>query len=162
MSADRRLQDQAQLLAFPLAEPIRIGGNYTAALLDGDLVHVSGQIPRVGDKIAVVGAAGADATFEQACRAAQISTLRALVLVKHACGTLEAVQRIPRMTVFIRSAPTFTQHSEVADAASNLLQSVLGPCAAHSRTSVGVLQLPKGATVEIDFTFRVRQAAHGA
>jgi len=59
------------------------------------------------------------------------------------------------MGVFVRSAPTFTQQSEVADAASDLLAAVLGPIGVHSRTSVGVLQLPKGAAVEIEFIFKV-------
>lgn len=63
---------------------------------------------------------------------------------------------LPRMSVFVRSAATFTQHSEVADVASNLLVTVLGLQASqHARTSVGVAQLPKGATVELDFIFRV-------
>lgn len=155
MSSEQHFIDAAQALGFPAADPIKIGGNYTPALLDGDFVYVSGQIPRIGDAIAVVGAAGAEVSFEQACHAARISTLRALALVRQAVGTLEAVQSVPRVTVFIRSAPDFTLHSEVADAASNLLVAVLGPRAAHSRTSVGVYQLPKGATVELDFIFRV-------
>lgn len=155
MSADHRLEIQARSLGFPLSSPIKSGGNYMPALRDGDLVYVSGQIPRVGDSIAVVGAVGAEVTFERACLAAQLSTLRALVLVQQVCGSLEAVVRIPRMSVFIRCAPTFSQHSEVADAASNLLAEVLGAKSAHSRTSVGVAQLPKGATVEVDYVFKV-------
>lgn len=156
MTADQRFEAQAALLGFPLAAPIKVGGHYTPAYRDGPLIYVSGQIPRVGDTVAVVGAVGEDATFEQACQGAQISTLRALSLVKQVCGSLAAVVGVPRMSVFIRSAPGFTQHSEVADAASDLLVAVLGPDAAlHSRTSVGVAQLPKGATVELDFIFRV-------
>lgn len=156
MTADHRFEAQAAALGFPLASPIKIGGHYTPAYRDGPLVYVSGQIPRVGDVIAVVGAVGEEASFDQACLGAQISTLRALALVKQVCGSLDAVEGVPRMSVFIRSAPSFTQHSEVADAASNLLVTILGPQAAqHARTSVGVAQLPKGATVELDFIFRV-------
>ena len=47
-SADRRLEEQAQLLGFALSEPIKIGGQYTPVLRDGDSLYVSGQIPRVG------------------------------------------------------------------------------------------------------------------
>jgi enamine deaminase RidA (YjgF/YER057c/UK114 family) len=61
-----------------------------------------------------------------------------------------------------RSAPELTQHSEVADAASNLLVAVLGPRSPHSRTSVGVAQLPKGAAVELDFIFKVGGHPSGA
>jgi enamine deaminase RidA (YjgF/YER057c/UK114 family) len=38
----------------------------------------------------------------------------------------------------------------VADAASEVLYKILGVVGAHTRTSVGVFQLPKNATVEID------------
>ena len=38
----------------------------------------------------------------------------------------------------------------MADGASEILYQVLGPSGAHTRTSVGVLQLPKNATVELD------------
>jgi hypothetical protein len=54
------------------------------------------------------------------------------------------------VTVYVQSAATFTQQSEVADAASAVLHAVLGPAGAHARTSVGVFQLPKNATVELD------------
>jgi len=50
----------------------------------------------------------------------------------------------------VRSAPNFNQQSEVADGASDVLVRVLGPSGVHTRTSVGVLQLPKGAAVELD------------
>jgi enamine deaminase RidA (YjgF/YER057c/UK114 family) len=155
MTADTRFQQHATTLGFAHNAPIKIGGNYTPALRDGNLVYVSGQIPRIGDSVVVVGAVGTDVSFEQACYGAQISTLRALASVKQLCGSLDAVVSIPRMSVFIRSAPTFTLHSEVADAASNLLGSVLESCASHTRTSVGVAQLPKGAAVELDFVFKV-------
>lgn len=157
MSSDLHLEAQAHALGFPLSAPIKIGGSYTPALREGDLIYVSGQIPRIGESIAVVGAVGAEASLEQACFAAQISTLRALALVRQVCGSLDHVRSVPRMSVFIRSTLTFTQHSEVADAASDVLSAVLGPNSAHARTSVGVLQLPKGATVELDFVFKVSE-----
>jgi enamine deaminase RidA (YjgF/YER057c/UK114 family) len=54
------------------------------------------------------------------------------------------------MTVYTQSAADFTQQSEVADAASELLHAVLGEPGRHTRTSVGVFQLPKNASVELD------------
>lgn len=57
--------------------------------------------------------------------------------------------------MYVRSAAGFTQQSEVADGASDLIAQVLGPVGAHTRTSVGVWQLPKGAAVEVDLIARV-------
>ena len=41
-------------------------------------------------------------------------------------------------------------HSKVSDGASDVLFRVLGEAGRHTRSSVGVAQLPKGATVELD------------
>ena len=60
------------------------------------------------------------------------------------------------MTVYVQCAADFTGQSEVADGASELLYRILGPAGAHTRTSVGVFQLPKNATVEIDLVASVR------
>ena len=90
------------------------------------------------------------AALAQARVAASICVMRALALLKRSLGSLDAIARIMRVTVYVQSAPAFTQQSEVADAASDLLVEVLGPAGAHTRTSVGVLQLPKSASVEID------------
>jgi enamine deaminase RidA (YjgF/YER057c/UK114 family) len=153
MNRDDALAAAAQACGFPLDDALRIGGHYEPLLRDGPQVHISGQIPRVGERIACTGAAGAEVTLEQARAAAVICTLRALRLLQREVG-LNAVQQLQRLTVYVRSAPNFTQHSEVADAASDLLLRVLGDAGRHTRTSVGVLQLPKGATVELDLSAR--------
>ena len=154
-SADQRFQQQAAALGYSFDGPIKKGGNYAPVIRDGSLVYVSGQVPRVGDDIIVIGAVGADVSLEQARLAARIDAMRGLALVGREVGGLDKIVAVPRMWVFVRSAPSFTQQSEVADAASDLLAAVLGPISVHSRTSVGVMQLPKGAAVEIEFIFKV-------
>lgn len=42
----------------------------------------------------------------------------------------------------------FTHHSEVVDGNSERLYTILDSAGTHTRTSVGVLQPPKNATVE--------------
>jgi enamine deaminase RidA (YjgF/YER057c/UK114 family) len=155
MSADQRFQQQAADLGYSFDGEIKVGGNYSPVVRDGELIYVSGQIPGVGDQVVVVGAAGTDVSLDKARTAARVSTMRALALVGRLVGGLGNVVAVPRITVFVRSGPSFTQQSEVADAASDLLAAVLGPVGVHTRTSVGVAQLPKGATVEIDFVFKV-------
>jgi enamine deaminase RidA (YjgF/YER057c/UK114 family) len=155
MTPDQRFLQIATRLGFEPAAEIKIGGNYTALLRCDDDVFVSGQIPRIGEQIAVVGAVGTEVSLAEAQRAAQISAVRALALLQRELGSLERVRQILRVTVYVRSAADFTHHSEVADGASNLLHEVLGAAGRHTRNSVGVLQLPKGAAVEIDLQARV-------
>ena len=158
MSRDARFEEQAQALGYRFDGEIKIGGNYVPLVRDGHHIYLSGQIPRVGDTVVVTGAAGAGAgaSLADAQKAAKVCAMRALALLQRAWGSLDAVQSILRITVYVQSAPTFTQQSEVADGASEVLFAVLGDAGAHTRTSVGVLQLPKNATVEVDLIASVR------
>lgn len=146
----RRLAGIAAGLGMDIDGPIVIGGRYEPALAHGGQLFVSGQVPRIGDTVVVTGRAGEAASLEDARRAARICAVRALALAHRAAGGLERVARVLKLTVYVQSAPGFTQQSEVADAASDLLCEVLGDAGRATRTSVGVAQLPKDATVELD------------
>lgn len=151
--------DAAEAIArahqFNLREMPQVGGNYLPVMVIGRTAHVSGQVPRIGSTVVVTGRVGDTVSLDEAQRAARICTLRVLAILEQACG-LERVERVLRLNVFVQSAPDFTQQSEVADAASNLLAQVFGPAGAHARTSVGVMQLPKNASVELDMTVALR------
>ncbi|WP_333905631.1 RidA family protein [Delftia acidovorans] len=155
MTADERFAQAALELGHRFDGEIKIGGNYSPVVRDGQQLFVSGQIPRVGDEVLYVGTVGAGIDLASAKTAAAICAMRALAFVQRAAGSLDAVRAVARITVYVRSAPDFTQQSEVADGASDLIARVLGPVGAHTRTSVGVLQLPKGAAVELDLIARV-------
>ena len=149
-SRDQLFNQQASALGYSFDGEIKIGGNYMPLLQYGKHIYISGQIPRVGNEVVVTGAAGSDVTLLDAQKAAKISVMRALALLQKHLGTLDAVKSVLRITVYVQSASTFTQQSEVADGASEVLYAVFGIDGVHTRTSVGVLQLPKNATVEID------------
>ena len=129
---------------------MRIGGNYVPAVRNGDEVYVSGQIPRIDNTVMVVGRVGAETSMEQARHGAQICTLRALAILEQMLGDLQRIKRILRINVYVQSAADFTQQSEVADGASEVLYSIFADAGVHTRTSVGVYQLPKNASVEVD------------
>ncbi|GJG94109.1 RidA family protein [Cupriavidus pauculus] len=156
MTRDDKLRQIATEFGFDPDEEIKIGGKYTPILVDGNVAYIAGQIPRVGDTVRFVGIVGESISLDEGRRAAATSTLRALSLIRKHCGSLDAIQAVPRITVYVRSASDFTMQSEVADGASDVLYSVLGEVGIHTRTSVGVMQLPKGASVEVDFIFSVR------
>lgn len=149
-AVDNEFEKQAQALGFDINGEIKIGGHYASVIQHGHEVYVSGQIPRVGDKVVVTGAAGESVTLEQAEFAAQICVMRALTLLRNQLGSLSKIKQVLRITVYVNSAHNFTQQSEVSDGASDILFRVLGEAGRHTRTSVGVAQLPKGATVELD------------
>jgi enamine deaminase RidA (YjgF/YER057c/UK114 family) len=152
------LQQHAQAEGLDIAAELRLGGRYTPVVVHGGVAYVSGQVPRVGQDVVVQGHAGREATLAQAQRAARIGALRGLIILHQQLGGLDAVLQVLRVSVFVQSAPGFSQQSEVADAASDLIVAVLGPAGVHSRTSVGVAQLPKNATVEVELTVAVDSA----
>ncbi|MFV3414776.1 RidA family protein [Pseudomonas nitroreducens] len=137
-------------LGYDFSGEIKIGGNYVPFLIEGNQVHLSGQIPRVGDEVVVTGRAGSEVSLTDARRAAQVCVMRALALLRQALGDLDRVRKVLQLNIFVQSAEHFTQQSEVADGASAVLYEVLGAAGVHTRTSVGVYQLPKNATVELN------------
>ncbi|MDH1292992.1 RidA family protein [Comamonas terrigena] len=157
---DQRLAQAAQALDCPMDVEIAPGGSYRPVVRDERMLYVSGQLPRLNGAMASLGPvapasaapAAGTATLEQARRAARISALRSLLLVQRTLGSLEPVQRICRMTVYVHCTSDFTQHSEVADGASELLVEVLGDIGLPARSAIGVAQLPKNASVEVELT----------
>lgn len=150
MSADLRFQEAASVLGYSFDGELKLGGNYVPLVRDGSTIYVSGQVPRVGDVLVVTGRVGTEITLAQAQMAARICALRALALLRRELGSLDKVRQLLRVSVYVQSAADFTQQSEVADAASELMQAVLGAVGRHTRTSVGVYQLPKNVSVELD------------
>lgn len=156
MSRDQALTQAAQQLGYDFDGEIKAGGNYQPLMRDGNTVYVSGQVPRVKDTVVVTGRVGTEVDLARAQHAAKICAMRALVLLQRSLGSLDAVKQILRLNVFTQCAENFTQLSEVADGASELLVQVLGPAGTHVRTSVGVYALPKNASVELDLTVAVQ------
>jgi enamine deaminase RidA (YjgF/YER057c/UK114 family) len=160
MSSTReaKFQAVAAQLGHSFEGEIKIGGNYTSVVRHGDQAFVSGQIPRVGSTVMVMGRVGSQTSLAQAQTASKICAMRALVLLRQELGSLDAITKILRMTVYVQAAEDFTQLSEVGDAASEVLYAVLGEAGVHTRTSIGVFQLPKNASVELDLIAAVNSS----
>ena len=135
-----------------------IGGNYVSAIEHHGLVYVSGQVPRIGSTVVVTGRVGEVVSLAQAQAGAEVCALRVLAILEQHCG-LERIAQVLKLNVYTQCTADFTQLSEVADAASRLMAAVLGQSGPHTRTSVGVYQLPKNATVELDAVVALRDPA---
>ena len=143
-------------LGYDFSGEIKIGGKYTSLIEHNGLVFISGQIPRVGDTVQVCGKVGLDVDLSHAQLAASISTMRALAILKQHYATLNVIEKVLQMNVFVHSTSDFTQQSEVSDGASDILYEILGQeTGQHTRTSVSVYQLPKNAAVEINFVIAI-------
>lgn len=120
----------------------------------GDLIFVSGQLPRSGGDIVARGLVGSECTAEFAREAAAVCAEACLDLVRRAApGETFAVAKI---TGFVATASGFTQLGQVIDGASEKIIQQLGEIAGrHARSAVGVAGLPHGASVEVEMIARV-------
>ena len=142
--------ENLQRLGLELPEVPEPVGTYVPAMRAGRLVFTAGQIPLKGDMLVAVGSVPTEASVEQAEAAARQCTLNALAAVRSVAGSLDVVARVVRMNVYVQSAEGFAEQSEVANAASGLLGEVFGEAGRHSRCAIGVAELPRNATVELD------------
>ena len=136
-------------LGIQLPPPPAAAGSYVPVRLAGELAYVSGQVPVVDGELLHPGKLGAEVTLEQGVEAAKRCALQALSALRDALGTLDRVKGIVQLSVFVASAPGFTDQPKVANGASDLLVEIFGDQGRHARAAVGVSELPLGASVEV-------------
>jgi enamine deaminase RidA (YjgF/YER057c/UK114 family) len=152
MSIDLRLQELGLYLPTPPA-PV---ASYVPTVRSGGLLFVSGQLPLKGGHLQWPGQVGADVTIEHAIEAAQQCAVNILAQVKAALGSLDRVEQVVRLGVFVACSNNFTHQPEVANGASDLMVAVFGDAGKHVRAAVGTNALPRGACVEVEATFAVK------
>ena len=148
---------QIAALGLELPEALAPAFQYVAVVEYGGTAWVSGQIPRSGKNVLMIGKAGAEVSLDQARLAARACVLQGLAQLRQTLGSLERVQRVLKVTGFVASAPGFTQQPQVMDAASELLVQVFGDAGRHARSAIGVAELPRGVPVEVEMVVAVRE-----
>ena len=89
--------------------------------------------------------------------AARRCALNALGAIKSVVGDLDQVERVLRVTVFVASAAGFHNQPQVANGASELFGIAFGEAGQHTRSAVGVAELPLGAPVEVEVWVRLKE-----
>jgi enamine deaminase RidA (YjgF/YER057c/UK114 family) len=144
---------EAGITLPPAAAPVAA---YVPAVLSGQMLYISGQLPMQNGAPAVRGILGAGVTLEQGAEAARICALNILAQAKMACdGDLDRIRRLVKLTGFVAAAPDFADHPKVVNGASELMITALGPAGRHARSAVGVASLPLGAAVEVEAIFEL-------
>ena len=113
MTREERFHQIAKELGYAFDGEIKVGGNYTPLVQYQDTIYISGQIPRVGNEIVIQGALGADVSLEAGQVAAKICVMRTIALLLKHLGSLDRVQKILRISVYVQSSASFIQQSEV-------------------------------------------------
>ena len=141
-----RMNEMGIVLPSAPAPP---AGSYVPVVRSGDLLYVSGQIPQRDGKIMFAGKVS-DSNIARAQESARLCAINILAQAKSYLNDLEKVEKIVSLTGFVNSAPEFTQHPKVINAASDLLVEIFGgDRGSHSRMAVGASSLPLGVMTEI-------------
>jgi enamine deaminase RidA (YjgF/YER057c/UK114 family) len=130
-------------------------GNYVGCVVDNGLVHVGGHGPIDGATV-VRGKVGKDLTLEQARRAARMTGLSILATLQAELGSLDRIERCIKVFGMVNVAPGFNQTPAVIDGCSDLLVEVFGEAGRHTRSAVGLAELPFDIAVEIELIARIR------
>ncbi len=149
------IADRLDSLGIELPPPFPPAGNYLACVIDGGLVYVGGHGPIAGDQM-MRGKVGGNLTLEQGREAARMTALSILATLQAELGDLGQIQRIIKVFGMVNVAPGFDRTPAVIDGCSDLLVEIFGDAGRHTRSAVGLAELPFGIAVEIELIARLR------
>ncbi len=142
-------ESQLQKLGIELPPaPVAVGA-YVGVLRTGNLVITSGQLPWREGKFVHTGRVGAELTVTQGFECARQCAINAIAQIKSEIGDLERVRRIVRVEGNVHCGPGFREHPQVLNGASELFNAVFGERGRHTRSALGIADMPLDAPVQL-------------
>jgi len=151
------IEDKIKELGFELPEVAKPLAAYIPAKRVGNLVMTSGQVPIVKGEIKYAGKVGVEITEEEGQKAAEICALNCLAAIKSVTGSLDTIEEVLKLTVFVNNKDGFASQPKIANGASELIGKIFRDKGLHVRSAVGVSGLPLNAPVEIEMIVRVKE-----
>lgn len=152
-NVEDRLESLGLILPAPVKPPTDIVLPFSFIRLTGDRALISGHSPQNpdGSIAGPLGKVGGDLTLEQGYTAARLTALSILASLKRALGDLDRIIAWGRIFGMVNSAPGFNKQPAVINGFSDLIIDLYGPeMGAHSRSAVGMAELPFSVPVEIE------------
>ena len=154
MSIEERLIQHS----ITLPEPPQPVANYIPATLVGKLLFVSGQLCLDQGKLKPehIGKIGDAVSVNEGILAAKLCAINILAQAKAALGDLGKIKSCVRLGGYINAAAGFNALPPIMNGASDLMVAILGEAGKHTRTTIGVAELPMGAAVEVEAIFELQ------
>ena len=152
-----KIEDRLRALGLTLPPPtqppagVRLPFQFVRIL--GNRALISGHGPQNPDGSFAVplGKLGREVALEQGYTAARLTALSILGSLKRAIGDLDRVTAWLRLFGMVNSAPGFNKQPGVINGCSDLIIELYGAeVGAHSRSAVGMAELPFDIPVEIE------------
>lgn len=150
------IEEKINQLGFTLPAAPKPLASYIPAVKVGALVFTAGQLPINDGSLAFKGKLGKDLNEDEGKKAAQLCALNCLSVLKKEIESLDNIDRIVKLTVFVNSSEGFINQPQVANGASDLIKEIFGENGRHVRSAVGVAELPLNAPVEIDMIVKIK------
>lgn len=150
---EQRLQALGLLLPPAVKVPAGLVLPFQFVRVIGTRALIAGHGPQNpdGTLAAPFGKVGRDLTVEQGHAAARLTTLAILGSLQRALGDLDRIIAWGRVFGMVNSAAGFNQQPRVINGFSELILELFGPqVGAHSRSAVGMAELPFDMPVEIE------------
>jgi len=144
-----------EIIGYELPVAPKPLASYVPVMKSGNLIFTSGQLPMKDGKLLAVGKVGRDVSENEAIECAKLSAINCLSAVKSLSGNLDNIEQIIKLVVFVNSAVNFTGQPKIANGASDFLVQVLGEKGKHSRSAVGVSELPLNSPIEVEMIVRI-------
>ena len=151
------IEDKLRSLGLTLPPPTRpppgIVLPFQFVRITGSRALISGHGPQSpdGSFAQPLGKVGREISLAQGYTAARLTALSILGSLKRALGDLDRIAAWSRVFGMVNSAPGFDRQPSVINGFSDLILEVFGPeVGAHSRSAVGMAELPFNIPVEIE------------
>ena len=138
-------------LGLDLSSPFPSFGTYVMAVRTGSQLVTAGHVP-IGPDGLVTGKLGGSLSVPEGYQAARLAGISLLATLQAELGDLAQVRRFVSVLVTVNAVPEFTEHTAVADGASDLFVAVFGEAGRHARLAVGVSSLPADMAIEVQAT----------
>ncbi len=154
-----RLAELRLVLPPPTQPPSGVVLPFQFVRVVGRRALISGHGPQTpeGAFATPLGKLGREVSLEQGYNAARLTGLSILGSLQRALGDLDRIVAWSHVFGMVNSAPGFIQQPGVINGCSDLILQVFGPeIGAHSRSAVGMAELPFNIPVEIEGEVELR------
>jgi hypothetical protein len=152
-----RIEDRLAALGLVLPPPLEVPAGlvlpFQFVRVVGRRAFIAGHGPQAPDGAvaAPLGKVGRDLTVEEGYASARLVALAVLGSLKRRLGNLDRVVAWGRVFGMVNSAPGFNRQPSVINGFSDLILELFGSeVGAHSRSAVGMAELPFDIPVEIE------------
>jgi enamine deaminase RidA (YjgF/YER057c/UK114 family) len=142
-------------LGIDLGSPVPSFGTYVMAVRSGSQLVTAGHVP-IGPDGLVTGKLGGSLSVEDGRAAARLAAISLLATLLAELGDLREVRQFVSVLATVNAVPEFTEHTAVADGASDLFVEVFGDAGRHARLAVGVGSLPADMAIEVQAVVDLR------